>query len=116
MLCQLVIGPQFHNFTLKCCFLTWRRASKNFERYPKISKEKNLFIFKPAPGGMSSFIFLKAKNKKILKIIVSFVQVKDNFGYFRGPHIFFKIFNFEFSFWRFLFEVKERYLKFFIKM
>ena len=30
MLCQIVIGPQFQNFTLKCCFLTWRMASEIF--------------------------------------------------------------------------------------
>ena len=28
-LCQIVLGPQFQNFTLKGCFLTFRRASEN---------------------------------------------------------------------------------------
>ena len=32
-LCQIVIGPQFQNFTLKCCFLTWCRASANLDCY-----------------------------------------------------------------------------------
>ena len=32
-------GPKFQNFTLKCCFLAWHRASENVDSYPK----KNLF-------------------------------------------------------------------------
>ena len=33
---QTVIGPQFQNIPfLKCCFLTWRRASEKFYCYPK---------------------------------------------------------------------------------
>ena len=35
-LCQIVMGPQFQNFTLKCCFLAWHRVSENFDCYPKI--------------------------------------------------------------------------------
>ena len=31
MLCQIVIGPQFQSFTLKCCFLTSCRASENVD-------------------------------------------------------------------------------------
>ena len=30
-----IIGPKFQNFTLKCCFLTWHRASENVDSYPK---------------------------------------------------------------------------------
>ena len=26
IMCQIVRGPQFQNFTLKCCFLTWCKA------------------------------------------------------------------------------------------
>ena len=43
MLCQIVVGPQFQNFTLKCWFLVWRRALENFDRYPKMGK--NYFCF-----------------------------------------------------------------------
>ena len=32
--------PQFQIFTLKSCFLIWRRASENFDCYPKISNKK----------------------------------------------------------------------------
>ena len=31
MLCQIVMGPQFQNFTLKCCFLAQRRASEHLD-------------------------------------------------------------------------------------
>ena len=35
-LCQIVIGPQFQNFTLKCCNLVGHRASKNINCYAKM--------------------------------------------------------------------------------
>ena len=36
MVCQIVVGPQLQDFTLKCCFLIWRRASENFDYCPKM--------------------------------------------------------------------------------
>ena len=36
MLCQIVIGTQFQNFTFKCCFLSWPRASEKVDCYPKM--------------------------------------------------------------------------------
>ena len=35
MLCEMVVGPQFQNFMCLCCIFTGRRASENFECYPK---------------------------------------------------------------------------------
>ena len=43
-LCQIVSGPQFQNFTLKCCFLTWRWAPKNVDFYPKVAKKKKCIL------------------------------------------------------------------------
>ena len=71
MLCQIVIGPQFQNFTLKYCFLTWRMLGLN--NFLLLPVHKSL-----CRGGMSSSIF--------------------SFFY-----------NFELSFWRVFFDVKERY-------
>ena len=42
MLSKIVIGPQFQNFTLKCCFLTWHKVSENFDSHPKMG-QNNLF-------------------------------------------------------------------------
>ena len=44
MLCQIVTGPQFQNFTLKFCFLARRRASENVDSYPKMG-EFLIFVF-----------------------------------------------------------------------
>ena len=64
-LCQIVIGPQFQNFPLKCCFLTWLRASKKFDSYPmKIEEEENV---EPGPGWIVFIDFLKAKIEEKLK-------------------------------------------------
>ena len=32
-MCQIVKGTQFQNLTLKCCFLTWRRACHSYSGY-----------------------------------------------------------------------------------
>ena len=61
MLCQIVTGPQFQNFTLKCCFFIWRRAAENVDCYPKMGLFKKMFL-EPAPGGSVLFDFFKAKN------------------------------------------------------
>ena len=34
-------GPQIQNYSLKCCFLAWRRASENVDSYPKMGQ--NIF-------------------------------------------------------------------------
>ena len=48
MMCQIVVGPQFQNITLKGCFLTCCRASENFDFYPKFFFL--IMFFKPAKG------------------------------------------------------------------
>ena len=52
------------NFTLRCSFLTYRRASENFYCYPKITKT----LHKPATGGnvFFEFFFIKWNSKKNL--------------------------------------------------
>ena len=70
MLGQIVEGPQFQNFTLKCCFLTWRRASENFDRYPKMSHKNVYKLLSLRRGGnvfCNLFKQLKIKNKKFSK-------------------------------------------------
>ena len=79
MLCQIVMGPQFPNFTFKYCLLTWRRASENFDRYFKMGTctHKCLFkqFLKPAPRENAFFIlFLKLPSEWR---DFSFVQVKN---------------------------------------
>ena len=39
MLCQIDIEPQFQNFILKGCCLTWRRNSENVDCYPNIGTQ-----------------------------------------------------------------------------
>ena len=39
MLCQIIVGSQFQNFIFIC-----RRASDNFDCYPKMSTHKNLYL------------------------------------------------------------------------
>ena len=102
-LCQIFMGPQFQNFTLKCCFLAWHRVSENFGCYPKMG---NFFLkfLKVAP---------EAKNEEKLNFFIyfSFVQVKNYFAsvhwckwqefanfrkniHFKGPCEFFENENF----------------------
>ena len=38
---KLFKGPQIQNYSLKCCFLAWRRASENVDSYPKMGQ--NIF-------------------------------------------------------------------------
>ena len=35
---QLVLGPQFQNFTVRFIIFTWRRVSEHFDYYPKMAK------------------------------------------------------------------------------
>ena len=46
-MCQIVLGPQFQNFLLKCCFLTWRKASEslNVSFWRLFVKGRYLHIF-----------------------------------------------------------------------
>ena len=71
MLCQIVTGPQFQNFTLKCCFLAWRRTSENFDCYPKMAEILFYltFLIKGCTWSKMCFIVcLKAKNERNSKI------------------------------------------------
>ena len=47
MLYHTVIGPQIQNFTLKCCFLTWCKASWKYDCYHKWANfQQQILIFK----------------------------------------------------------------------
>ena len=61
LLGQTVIGPQFQNFTLKYCFLTWRRASENFD-CPKMGNLKKQNILGACARGNVFF----ARSKTVL--------------------------------------------------
>ena len=78
-------GTPIKKFTLKCFFLTWRRASENFDSYSKT-------LLAPVPGGRSYLIFLK------LKLVFSFDQVKHKFSHFGCLKKLYKSFNLKFSF------------------
>ena len=66
----LHIGPQLKNFTLKCCFLTWCKASENVDCYPKTGKQ--LFWLKTGGNVFFDLKFFShfplAKSKTILPI------------------------------------------------
>ena len=70
MLGQIALGPQFQNFTFKCCFLTCHRAS---EAHVTINWAQNNLFGACAEEGMSSLIFLKVKMKRNSKICLSCV-------------------------------------------
>ena len=57
-LCQIIAVPQLQNFTLKCGFLTWRRASENFKCYPKMGKK---WFLEPAPVSTAFFYCFKSQ-------------------------------------------------------
>ena len=59
-----VIEHQFQNITLKCYFLTWRRASENFDFYPKMGN--TIFWSLQAQWRNVFFEFLKATNEEKL--------------------------------------------------
>ena len=88
------MGPQFQNFTLKRCFLTWRRVSETFRLFPYIKwakkkkKEKNI---RACARGNSSLIFEKLNMKRSKKCLFSFDQVKNSFAYFGGIKILKKV-------------------------
>ena len=98
MLCQIVTGPQFQNFTLKCCFLIWRRAAENADCYPKMGLFKKMFL-EPAPGGSVLFDFFKAKNVEKLYFFIFACQSQKPVCPFWGLTIkCLNNFKFEFSF------------------
>ena len=87
MLCQIVVGPHFQNFTLHCCFFTWRRASENVDRISNNSKKKIVFVFNIFKGftwnKMCSLLRWKAKNEKKLKKKMVFLwPCQNSFAYF----------------------------------
>ena len=100
MLCQIVVGPHFQNFTLHCCFFTWRRASENVDRISNNSKKKIVFVFNIFKGftwnKMCSLVRWKAKNeKKLKKKWFPFDQVKTVLPILAYFQIFNKIFIFK---------------------
>ena len=88
---KIFIGPQIQNFNLKCCILTWRRASDNFDCFPKIRKKKK--VYQRARGNIF-FDCLKAKKGEHReKFYLSFFQVKNKFALQKCIHIlYFKFF------------------------
>ena len=107
VLCKIVIGPKFQNFTLKCCFLAWRRASENFDCYPKMGEIffYLTFLIKGCTWSKMCFIVcLKAKNEEQLKNIQIFTLSTSKT---------FKNFNFEFFFFESVHWCKGRYLQIF---
>ena len=80
-LCQIFIEPQFQNFTLKGCFLTWRMQGL-IKCWLLPSNGENIILrlrlLESAPAGI--FINLKMKRSTIL--FSSFDQVKHNFAHF----------------------------------
>ena len=72
MIHQIVVGPQFQNFTLMLLtVLTCRRTSEKFDYYPKISNKKKLSIgfLSLRKVRMFSLILLKLlKEEKLKKI------------------------------------------------
>ena len=116
MLCQMVIGPQCQNFTLKCCFLVWRRATENLDCYPKMGNFFHFYLtfLKVAPEAKCVLQFVsKKKWREAQKYLdFSFVQVKNHFAHFGGLNkMFFSSFFFEFSFLRMYIYVIGRYLQ-----
>ena len=76
---NMITGPWSGNMITTHDHATWSRASKNVDCTKFVLK----YFLDPAPGGSSSFIFFKAKNKeKHETICFSFVEVKikANFG------------------------------------
>ena len=71
----IVIGPQFQNFTVKCCFLAWRRAAENVDCYPTVATTTTkMFTFlEPAPTGNVFFDIFKSKNEEKFKIVWLFL-------------------------------------------
>ena len=72
-LCVIVLGPQFQNVSIKCCFLAWCRAfSENYDCYPKIDT--------------------KIVYTNFCKLQVGFDQVKNQLAHFGGTTKMFNIF------------------------
>ena len=64
------IVPKFQNFTLKCCFLAWCRASENVDCYPKMVNFLN-FILHFERLHLKQNVFLSFfKSKKIRTILL----------------------------------------------
>ena len=68
----------FQNCSLKCCFLTWRRASENVYCYNKISNKKcvlNVF------GVFVSLIFVKLMKRNLIFNQFSLSKSKTNLSF-----------------------------------
>ena len=63
-LCEIVLGPKFKNLTFKFCFLTWRMASANVERYPKMGKTNFLSCTRGECLLWVYLLYLKLKMKR----------------------------------------------------
>ena len=75
MLCQIVEGPQFQNFTFNCCFLTCRRTSKNLT---VTLNQKKTIDFKTIlmPANSFNFSKLKIKRKPKTKLFILYLDKK----------------------------------------
>ena len=94
MLCQIVIVPQFQNFTWKCCFLLFSLAqdlagtSKVLTVTLNSATQKEIKTsLDPAPRGDVLFDFCKAKNEeKLKKLDFSFGHVRNLFPISRAEN------------------------------
>ena len=71
---KLFKGPQIQNYSLKCCFLAWRRASENVDSYPKMGQN----IFGSVSGACAArgeclFEFFIAKTEESKTILPGLV-------------------------------------------
>ena len=84
LLYQIVMGPQFQNFTLKCCFLTWCMGLRKFDHNPKMGTNTFLKTFLEPAWGECLFRFFKCWKWRDKYFDLLFVQVKIHFVHFGG--------------------------------
>ena len=77
MLCPIVIGPHSKIPCLNVAFFLGRKASENFDFYPKSAKQIFLNLLAIGGGGGDTFLdFVKLK-KEINKKYYALVQIKN---------------------------------------
>ena len=114
-LCQIVEGHQIQHFSLKCCLITWHKASENLDCCPEMGNKKYFKFVKVLTEAKFVPLFLKAKIKRKSKKYFTVFFNQKLFAHFWKKKKNFTNFNFEFNFQRLFFEVKGRNLKIFTK-
>ena len=64
--------PKFH---FEILFFKWRRASENFDCYPKMGKQILFKLFGACASGECHFLFFKAKSRVKLNFISSEIKL-----------------------------------------